>query len=86
MARANQLPYMRLGLSVGKKLGKAVVRNRIKRMIREGFRQAENRKLGGLDLIVIPRDPEAFQDVHALTNRLNGIMKAAYRKLAESRP
>ncbi len=38
-ARPNDLPWNRLGLSVGKKIGTAVVRNRIKRLLRETVRR-----------------------------------------------
>lgn len=48
----------RLGLSVGKGLGKAVVRNRVKRAIREAFRL--NKELfAGFEIIVQPKPPAA---------------------------
>jgi ribonuclease P protein component len=51
--RANCLGHARLGITVSRRVsGKAVVRNRIKRCVRESFRQTQNR-LGGLDLVVI---------------------------------
>jgi ribonuclease P protein component len=51
----NGLPYPRLGLSVSKRLGGAVVRNRWKRLLREAFRQVRPQLPVGVDLIVIPR-------------------------------
>ncbi len=51
----NHLPYTRLGLSVSRRVGPAVVRNRWKRLIREAFRQSRHRLPDGLDLVVRPR-------------------------------
>jgi ribonuclease P protein component len=51
----NGLCYPRLGLSVSKRLGGAVVRNRWKRLLREAFRQIRPQLPVGIDLIVIPR-------------------------------
>ena len=53
--RKNNLGYNRLGLTVGVKLGKAVVRNRTRRRIREAYRIHEDRFLPGYDLVVVSR-------------------------------
>jgi ribonuclease P protein component len=65
---ANKLPYPRLGLTVSRKVGRAVARNRWKRLLRETFRlvQAE---LPSLDLVCIPRS-EAEPDLHRLVKSL----------------
>ena len=56
--RPNDAGHARLGLSVSRKVGKAVVRNRWKRLIREAFRTSPDRLPPGLDLVVIPRADE----------------------------
>lgn len=53
----NDLGHARLGLSVSRKVGPAVVRNRWKRLIREAFRQNRSELPASLDLVVIPKSP-----------------------------
>jgi ribonuclease P protein component len=60
--RPNGLPHWRLGLSVGRAVGGAVVRNRAKRHVREAFRLSQ-RELpmgadGGYDIVVAVRGHE----------------------------
>jgi ribonuclease P protein component len=53
-ARPNGLPQSRIGLSVSRKVGPAVVRNRVKRLLREAFRLSQSDFPRGLDLVAIP--------------------------------
>ncbi|MDA0802389.1 MAG: ribonuclease P protein component [Planctomycetota bacterium] len=54
-AVANGLPFNRLGLSVSRRCGPAVRRNRIKRLLREGFRLTRAQLPAGMDLVVVCR-------------------------------
>ena len=48
--------YTRIGISVSRKVGKALVRNRVKRILREFFRQSPYRFLGkDLMIVVSPK-------------------------------
>jgi ribonuclease P protein component len=51
----NELGRTRVGLSVSKRIGNAVARNRFKRLYREAFRLTRADLPPGLDLIVLPR-------------------------------
>jgi ribonuclease P protein component len=57
-ARADQLDAPpRLGIAAGKRLGNAVLRNRLKRRLREGVRQVYPNLITGIDLVIIARAP-----------------------------
>ncbi len=51
----NDLPHLRLGLSVSRKVGPAHRRNRLRRLYREAFRLTRHEMPTGLDLVLIPR-------------------------------
>jgi ribonuclease P protein component len=67
--QANNLAFARLGVTVSKKIGCAVTRNRIKRFVREAFR-GNRYILPAVDLNVIARSDAAGMDFHDLKQEL----------------
>ncbi|MGE5195393.1 MAG: ribonuclease P protein component [Deltaproteobacteria bacterium] len=55
-AAPSQNDRTRVGLSVSRKHGNAVFRNRLKRLLREAFRLSRHDLPGGLDLVLVPVD------------------------------
>jgi len=69
--------YYRVGLSVSKKVGNAVVRNRIKRYIRQTFLEIHDQVHRNMDYIIIARNPAAKLDFHETKKSLEHVLKIA---------
>jgi len=54
-AKRNGLSHNRVGITVSKKIGKAVVRNRAKRRLREVFRTNIPKLKNGFDFVLVAR-------------------------------
>lgn len=78
----NERDNSRLGLSVSRKVGGAVVRNRWKRAIREAFRLARRELPIGIDLVVTPRRG-ATPDSTAVRMSLCQLAHRLHRKLSK---
>ncbi len=74
-ARPNRTGQNRVGLTVSKKLGHAVVRNRVRRRLREIYRLNESQFRRGFDIVVVARSRAVDAPFSQLT--------AAYLSLAK---
>lgn len=66
-ARRNRLGVNRVGITVSKKLGHAVVRNRVRRRLREIYRLHEEAFQPGWDIVVVARSKAVDAPFDALT-------------------
>ena len=72
IARPNGLEVSRVGFSVGKSIGGAVVRNRVKRRTREATRLAQLQS--GWDLVLIARKDASSADFSAIQSSVNNLL------------
>jgi len=67
----------RIGLSVSKKVGNAVVRNQIKRYIRQSFLEMKDEVNQKMDYVIIARKQAASLDFHESKKSLQHVLKVA---------
>ena len=76
-ARRNRLGCNRVGITVSKKLGHAVVRNRARRRLREVYRLHEERFQPGWDIVVVARSKSVTAPFQALTESYLSLAQKA---------
>ena len=76
-ARKNRTEENRVGITVGKKLGKAHIRNRTRRRIREIYRLNEEKFQPGWDIVVVARSRAVDAPFDKLTKSYLTLAKKA---------
>ena len=76
-ARRNRFATNRVGVTVSKKLGGAVVRNRVRRRLREVYRLHEDRFMPGWDIVVVARTKAIHVPFSKLTQAYLNAANAA---------
>ncbi|GIO23992.1 ribonuclease P protein component [Oceanobacillus sp. J11TS1] len=66
--------HFRVGLSVGKKIGNAVVRNRIKRLLRASFQELEQDIKPYYDIVIIARIPTRTMSYEMMKKSLSHLL------------
>ncbi|MEX2783993.1 ribonuclease P protein component [Streptococcus sp. H49] len=73
---AKQQQHFRAGISVGKKIGNAVIRNAVKRKIRHALMEFQSH-LASDDFVVIARKGVESLDYHEIKKNLRHVLKLA---------
>lgn len=87
VAAPNDLGYSRLGLSIGRRYHRhAVVRNVLRRTVREAFRLEYGDLPKGMDLVAVGSEPGVTPDLAVLRREIVQLAARAVKRLGEPRP
>ena len=71
----NSYNINRLGITVSKKVGKSVKRNRLRRLIKENYRAKENMLIKGYDMVFVGRNTEVLPSFSEIKKEMTFLLK-----------
>ena len=71
----NKTGMVRIGITTSKKVGKSVVRNRMRRLVRENIRHIYGQLAPGMDLVIVVRKADPSADFHSIGKELRYLLK-----------
>lgn len=77
--KPNNLSFSRIGITVSRKVGGSVARNRVKRIVREFFRLNKSRIEKGIDIVVIAKREAAGKGFVEVSRELEKILAPAFK-------
>lgn len=80
----NDLPISRFGFSVSKRVGGAVVRNQVRRRVREVVRRQLSAIVAGYDVVFVARTPVAQAGYSQIKASVDGLLCRASLMSVES--
>ena len=75
LPRADSVAPTRLGITVSRKVGGAVTRNRIKRLVREGFRRHKSLFPTGLDVVFLAKQAAARSELSDVVREIEKLCR-----------
>jgi ribonuclease P protein component len=79
LARPNKLPVSRVGLTVSSKVGNAVVRARLRRLLREIFRKRRGQWPPGVDVVLVVRQSAKDASFSEMSRAFDGVTRKLQR-------
>ena len=79
LVKRNGRPYTRLGLTVSSKVGNAVVRVRLRRLLRELFRKRRGQWPAGLDVVLVVRSSAKEVGFTEMARAFDGVTRKLQR-------
>jgi ribonuclease P protein component len=87
VAAPNDGGHDRLGLAVSRRVGGAVTRNRVRRLLREGFRRLERGARPSADLVILGKPELAGSSLEAISRELSArVRRLEHAARARARP